>query len=190
MVRAVGVVLVTLAMGVACQSATTSVALQTMRVVTPSLDATTLVVPDTPQHVAQGTAQSFAVNAYAGYTVSSLVGGTCPAGSWTQNVYETGTVETDCTVIFTSVRKTLHVTPMGSHVTVTPATDVAVLSGAGQAFTVVADAGYTLSSRVDGTCPAGTWGGATYTMDDIDVDCTVSFSAAPVYFLVTPSMAT
>lgn len=65
-----------------------------------------------------------------------------------------------------------------NNVTVSPSSAPAVAGGTLQAFTVTADAGYTLSMTVGGTCLNGDWHGDVYTTGAITANCTVSFSAA------------
>ncbi|MDB6134722.1 MAG: hypothetical protein JWM59_2965 [Verrucomicrobiales bacterium] len=77
---------------------------------TTSLPATFLVSPagshvtfspDSPQRVASGDPVSFTVVADPGYT-RSAVGGSAPAGSFTGNVYTTGPITADCSVVFSA----------------------------------------------------------------------------------------
>src|SRR6185437_1768092 len=67
---------------------------------------------------------------------------------------------------------TFTVTPSGSNLTISPATSQTVNAGATQAFIVTADAGYTVSDAVAGTCAAGSFVGSTYTTGDITANCT------------------
>ncbi|MEO7385452.1 MAG: hypothetical protein ABIX37_00800, partial [Gammaproteobacteria bacterium] len=69
------------------------------------------------------------------------------------------------------------VTASGTHVTVTPITAQPFSAGGTSAFTVSANAGYTLDGLVGGTCPSGTFAGAVYTTGVITQNCTVTFSA-------------
>ena len=80
------------------------------------------------------------------------------------------------------------VTPSGNgNETITPSTPQAVDNGASQAFTVTANAGYTLSHTVGGTCPAGSWSGNTYTTGAVTSNCSVSFSSTIDTYTVTAS---
>ncbi|HWG77253.1 MAG TPA: hypothetical protein VN660_10745 [Steroidobacteraceae bacterium] len=72
---------------------------------------------------------------------------------------------------------TFTVTPSGSNLTISPATSQIVNAGATQAFIVTADAGYTVSDTVAGTCAAGSFVGSTYTTGAITANCTVTFTA-------------
>lgn len=71
-------------------------------IISPSVDAHLTVNPSANQSVSTGSTLSFTLTASASYVVSTAVGGTCPAGSWAGNVYTTGTLTADCTVIFSS----------------------------------------------------------------------------------------
>jgi hypothetical protein len=64
-----------------------------------------------------------------------------------------------------------------------------VVYGTAQEFTVTANAGYTVSGSVKGSCPVGSWGtpGAAYATGAIKADCTVIFSATINSYTVTPS---
>lgn len=70
------------------------------------------------------------------------------------------------------------VTPTGDgNESITPSTPQTVNENATQSFSVTANAGYTLSNTVGGTCPAGSWSSSTYTTGPITASCDVSFSA-------------
>jgi len=69
--------------------------------VTPSV-ANVGISPNSAQNIKSGTKQSFTVSANTGFTLSSTVGGTCPAGSWSGSTYTTGAVTANCTVAFTA----------------------------------------------------------------------------------------
>ena len=90
----------------------------------------------------------------------------------------------------------LVVTPSGGHVTITPSDAQQVKPGKTAAFTVVAEAGFTLPDAVGGTCPAGSWTGSTYTTGEITADCDVqfgSYNVTPVAnssITMSPSVAT
>lgn len=70
--------------------------------VTSSGDGNETIVSDGLQVVRSGRTLSFTVTPHAGYVVSHSVGGTCPAGSWTDTVYTTGIITKNCTIIFTA----------------------------------------------------------------------------------------
>ncbi|MBU0505581.1 MAG: Ig-like domain-containing protein [bacterium] len=67
--------------------------------VTPSGTGVT-ITPDSAQEVAEGSSKSFTIAATGGKTVTDIIGGTCPAGSWDGNTYTTGSITADCTVTF------------------------------------------------------------------------------------------
>ncbi len=71
--------------------------------VTPSGDGNETISPNTPQVVSYNGTQAFTVTANSGYALNSTVGGTCPTGSWSGNVYTTGAITTSCTVHFSSI---------------------------------------------------------------------------------------
>jgi len=154
--------------------------------VTPSGTNVTLD-PSGVQTVGYGLTQSFTVTAAIGYTVSTTVGGTCPAGTWAGAVYTTGPVTANCTVIFDGTLEMLQVTPSGANVTIAPSGVQTVGYGSTPSFTVTPAADDTLTTTVGGTCPAGTWAGAVYTTGPITASCTVIFGATLDSYVVTPS---
>jgi hypothetical protein len=58
--------------------------------------------PNTPVVVQVGQSTQITVTANTGYTLSPTPMGTCPAGSWAANVYTTGLVTANCTVVFSA----------------------------------------------------------------------------------------
>lgn len=58
--------------------------------------------PSAVQNIAVGAKASFTVTANSGYTRSNTVGGTCPAGTWSGNVYQTGVISAACAVSFSA----------------------------------------------------------------------------------------
>ncbi|WP_295447540.1 hypothetical protein [uncultured Thiodictyon sp.] len=58
------------------------------------------VSPNSSQKVIAGAVGAFTVTANSGYARDSAVGGTCPAGSWSGNVWTTGAITANCTVSF------------------------------------------------------------------------------------------
>jgi hypothetical protein len=156
--------------------------------VTPSGDGHETISPATPKTVNHGSTQNFTVTANSGYTVSSTVGGTCPAGSWSGSTYTTGAISSSCSVSFSASLNTYTVTPSGDgHETISPSSPQTVNEGDTQDFTVTPNSGYTVSSTVGGSCPAGSWSGSTYTTGAISSSCSVSFSASQNTYTVTPS---
>jgi hypothetical protein len=157
--------------------------------VIPSGDGNETISPNTPQTFASGGTQAFTVTANSGYTLNTLVGGTCPTGSWSGSTYTTGAITSTCSVIFTANAPGYYsVVPSGDgYETISPSTPQSIASGGTQAFTVTASTGHTLNNTVGGTCPAGSWSGSTYTTGIITSNCTVTFSASLVSYTVTPS---
>ena len=146
------------------------------------------ITPDSAQVVASGASQAFTVTPDDGFTLSNAVGGTCAAGSWNDNVYTTGAITADCTVIFSATQATFTVTPSAdNNLMVEPFQPQAVADGSTQAFTLFANVGYSVSQIVGGTCPAGSWNDNVYTTGAITADCSVSFTATLDNFTVTPS---
>ena len=148
--------------------------------VTPSGTNVT-VSPSTVQTVSIGSTKAFTVTANTGYTVSSTVGGTCPAGSWSGSVYTTGSITGACTVSFSGSAINYTVTPSGTNVTVSPSAAQTVAYGSTKSFTVTGNSGYSASTTVGGTCPAGSWSGSVYTTGTITGNCTLSFSGIVAY---------
>jgi hypothetical protein len=58
------------------------------------------VSPDIPQAVNPGGALSFTVLTNSGYIREPVVGGSCPQGSWSGDVWTTGAINANCTVNF------------------------------------------------------------------------------------------
>ncbi len=108
-------------------------------------------------------------NGIGSQTFSNGAYGTCVATSCNAGYNIQGGV---CVV------STYNVTPSGSNVSFNPSTAQNVKSGASQVFVVSANSGYTLSTTVTGTCPIGTWSGASYTTGPTSANCTVSFTAS------------
>jgi hypothetical protein len=135
-----------------------------------------------------GSTQAITVTPSTGYTTSTTVGGTCPAGSWNtgNTIYTTGAITGACSVSFTSSINTYTVSASGTNVTLN-ASSASPNYGSTQSFTVTANTGYTTSTTVGGTCPAGTWntGHTIYTTGAITAACTVTFSATINSYTVT-----
>ena len=137
------------------------------------------ITPDSAQVVASGATQAFSVTPDDTYVLSNTVGGTCAAGTWNDNVYTTGAVTADCTVIFSATQASFTVTPSAAaELMVNPSEPQTVADGSTQAFTLFANVGYSVSQVVGGECPAGSWSDNVYTTGPIIADCAVSFSAA------------
>lgn len=58
--------------------------------------------------VNSGSSASFTVTENSGYTRNSSVGGTCPAGSWSGNIYTTGAVTSNCSVDFSFTKNPVY----------------------------------------------------------------------------------
>ncbi|GAM09890.1 E3 ubiquitin-protein ligase TRIM71 [Geobacter sp. OR-1] len=63
--------------------------------------------------------------------------------------------------------------------TISSPNPLVVASGGTSTFTVNPSSDYSLSTTVNGTCPAGTWNGNSYTTGTIIGDCTVGFLFNP-----------
>ena len=59
------------------------------------------ISPDNPQTVPSGGLETFTVTPNTDYAINSSVGGSCPQGSWSGNVWTTGAVDQNCSVSFT-----------------------------------------------------------------------------------------
>src|SRR5262249_8368683 len=70
--------------------------------VTASGDSHETISPTGEQTVAAGATQALVVPANTGYELSTTVGGTCPAGTWSGSMYTTGTITADCSVSFSA----------------------------------------------------------------------------------------
>lgn len=147
--------------------------------ITPSAGNNGTISPTNLVNVNHGSKASFNIMPNTGYTAN--VGGTCPAGTWSGNSYTTGAINQNCTVSASFAIKTLTVTPSaGTGGTISPNTPQTVNYNAKAAFTIQAVAGYAIST-VNGTCPAGTWSGTTYTTNAITSSCTVSANFVKAY---------
>ncbi len=160
--------------------------------VTPSGTNLTLS-PNTAQTVNLNATTSFTVTPASGYRVSTTVTGTCPAGSWSgvltpsSDVYTTGAISSNCTVIFSAVQ-THTVTTTGSSNVSINYTSRTVDHNSITTFTVTPNSGMTLNYTnvtVTGGCD-GDWpafkqslisGGTTYTTGSVTADCNIVFRA-------------
>jgi len=136
--------------------------------------------------IAPGKTASFKVIPADNYELSETVEGDCPLGSWNNDIYTTGAINTDCTVEFVALGQ-FTVTASGSEqLTIDPAGESIVKQGDTLSVTVAPLEGYERSDSVAGDCPAGEWSGDTYTTGAITADCFVTFSVAGEY-TVTPT---
>jgi hypothetical protein len=158
--------------------------------VTPSAGTGGTVSPNTAQTVTGGTTTTFTVTPNTGYNRNNTVTGTCPAGTWSGNVWTTGTITASCTVGFGFILKTYPVTgSAGTGGTVSPSSQT-INHGAKATFTVTPNSGYNRNSTVSGNCPAGTWSGNVWTTGTIIASCNVSFSFTLKTYPVTGSAGT
>lgn len=147
--------------------------------------------PADPQMVNEDSTASFAVTANEGYTLSNSVDGTCPTGTWASNVYTTGAVTSDCTLIFSAVQSetTYLVTPSaGSNGSISPSTLQEARAGANLDFTATPDAGYEVDSWYVDNGLVQT-GGTSFSLSNITADHTVdvTFSASATSLSVSTS---
>jgi len=80
-------------------------------------------------------------------------------------------------------------TVTGENGTVAPTGAVQVENGAATSFTLAPAAGFQPDPTVGGTCPAGSFTGATYTTGAITENCTVSFSFVPLNFTISTAVS-
>lgn len=73
----------------------------------------------------------------------------------------------------------------GENGTVSPTAPVSVEDGATTSFTLSPAEGHDPSASVEGTCPAGSFSGNTYTTGAITADCSVIFSFVPRTFTIS-----
>ncbi len=138
--------------------------------------------------VEDGGAASFNVTATAGHGLASEVGGSCPAGAWSDGIYTTGPIASDCTVEFSSEQLLHAVMASGDdHLDVTPLGEQLVAEGETITFTVIAASGYQVSEDVRSSCPEGAWSGASYSTGPIVSSCTIDFVSQRILHTVTAS---
>jgi len=153
--------------------------------VTPSAGTGGSIAPSTPQTVNyNGTAQ-FTLTPSTGYHLVNVTG-TCPAGSLSGNLWTTGAITANCTVVANFAIDTFTVTPSaGTGGSIAPSTPQTVNYNGTAQFTLTPGTGYHLVN-VTGTCPAGSLSGNLWTTGAITADCTVvaNFAANPADHLV------
>ncbi|MBO9663926.1 autotransporter-associated beta strand repeat-containing protein [Dokdonella sp.] len=144
------------------------------------------ISPSEAQTIDHGTTQSFTLTPEANYHVAS-VDGSC-GGSLAGNVYTTGAVTQDCTVIahFAIDRHTVTPSVAGGHGTISPSEAQTVDHDATPSFTLTPEANYHVAS-VDGSC-GGNLAGNVYTTAAVTQDCTVVAHFAIDRHTVTPSV--
>ena len=145
-------------------------------VTTSATHVSTSPTAGTSLFVNSGKTLTITVTPDTGYAVASVVGGTCPAGSWNGSAYVTGAITADCALAFGATQNVYSVTPsFDTGVTAAPSTAQSVPHGGTQVFSVTPAAGYLVS--IDGTCPAGTFAGTSYTTGIVISSCTVHFGS-------------
>lgn len=143
--------------------------------VTPTVGGGGSITPNAPKTVTTGGAVSYVVTPNSGFAAGTP-GGTCPAGTWSGNVYTISPVNASCTVNFTfgaPVAVTASVgTGSGS---VTPAT-ASVASGSSAVFTL-SRAGTVNSTS---TCTGGSFNASNtiYTVPNVTAACAMVFDFA------------
>ncbi|MEW6426816.1 MAG: SBBP repeat-containing protein [Thermodesulfobacteriota bacterium] len=132
------------------------------------------------QLVQNGGTTTFDLTPQPGFAVNTVTG--C-GGAWSGgNPYTTGAITSNCLVEATFAPLTTFT--VDATVDANGAVDTpsqSVYEGTGASFTVTSDAGYAPDTTVGGTCPAGSWSGATYTTGPVIADCTVQFTHSPAH---------
>jgi uncharacterized protein YejL (UPF0352 family) len=151
---------------------------QVTHTVTASVGTPAGTIAPPSQTVAHGATATFTLTPDAGYEIANVTG-TCPAGSLVGNLYTTGAITADCTVIahFRQLTHTVTAsvgTPAG---TIAPPSQT-VVHGASATFTLTPDSGYVIHN-VGGSCPVGTLAGNVYTTGAITADCEVIANFRP-----------
>jgi len=150
--------------------------------VTPEAGEHGSISPDTPQIVNYGDTTSFTVTADTGYSIDTVEG--C-GGSLSGNIYTTGAITADCTVMASFVINKYAVTPSaGEGGSISPDTAQIVEYNDTTSFTVTPDEGYHILG-VEGC--GGTLIDGQYTTGAITDNCTVTASFAINEYTVTPS---
>jgi hypothetical protein len=140
--------------------------------VSPSVSGSGTISPSTVQTVDYGSTQAFTLTPNTGYHIGTI-GGTCPSATLSSNLYTTGAVTANCTVIANFAINTYMVTPSvnNTHGTISPSTVQTVNYNSASTFTVAANLGYTVTG-VGGTC-GGMLSGNMYTTNPVTAACTV-----------------
>ncbi len=136
------------------------------------------ITPNNPTRVDAETTVQFSVTADPGYTFDENVGGTCTAGSWSGNIYTSGSTTTNCTVDFNFIADNYTVTAAASAGGIATPASQAAIYGDKVSFTVTSDIDHVLSDAISGSCPLGSWGGKNgdlYTTGSISGSCYVNF---------------
>jgi hypothetical protein len=144
--------------------------------ITPSAGIGGSISPNVPTAVSSNVTEAFTLTPNEGS--SDLVTGTC-GGTLSGNTFTTKAVAANCTVIAKFAQGTYTVTSsvLGTGGTISPVSNVSVISTATTSFTLKPSAGYTGS--VSGTC-GETLSGNTFKTNPITNSCTVVASFAPL----------
>lgn len=142
--------------------------------VTPTVGGGGSITPNAAKSVLPGGSVSYVVTPNSGFTAATAPGGTCPAGTWSGNVYTISPVNASCGVNFTFNATVTGSVGTGSG-TVTPASQ-AVASGGSAVFTL-SRAGTTDASS---TCTGGSFNPAktVYTVPNVTAACAMVFNFA------------
>ena len=167
------------------QNCTVVVSFVRVYTVTPSVNGGGgSISPSTPQTIVAGQTTSFTLTPEPGHRVNTI-DSSCGGSGFVNNVFTTGAVNADCTVVASFVA-THTVTPSvsGGNGSISPSTPLTVDHGQTRNFTLTPAPGYYAS--VTGTCGGSLVGNIFHTAP-ITADCTVvaSFSTG---FTVTPSV--
>ena len=145
-----------------------------------------------PKTVTPGGSASWVVVPNSGSVVGTPAG-TCPAGTWSGNVYTITPLNASCTVNFpfaaapTPVAVTSSV--VGGNGTVSP-TSTSVMSGSPVTFTLVPDPGYEVNvAGTSTTCTGGAWsaGNTVYTVPSVAGACSLTARFLQSSYTVTAS---
>ena len=142
--------------------------------VTPNVVNHGSVTPSTSQMIDFGTSAQFVVTADDGWLTDAAVGGTCPLGSWSGDVYTTGAIDGDCSVAFGFIQGSLISVLVSAGGTTSPMKTTIVI-GTTASFTPSAKVGHSLSAMVGGSCPPGSWSGSNYVTGTVSGNCTLQF---------------
>jgi hypothetical protein len=162
--------------------------------ITPSAGANGAISPSTPQTVAQGGSQTFAVTADAGFHIVDVkVDGVSDPAAVATGSYTFAGVLTDHTIAatFAADAVTYAITPSaGANGAISPNTPQTVAQGGSRAFTVTADAGFHIADvKVDGFSDPVAVATGSYTFANVQADHTIAatFAADAVTYAITPS---
>lgn len=132
-------------------------------VVTPTVGVGGTVNPNTPQLVNHGAKINFTVNPNTGYIRNNTVGGNCPQGNWNNNVWTTGAIVANCTLIFSFKNSgPTAITNAATSISRTSVTLNGEVNGNGSTTTVTFDFGTTTNyGTVVPGVPSSVYGNAT-----------------------------